>query len=641
MPSSSDSFNIKEILLALGRTQKRAILAISDAVVSVLALWLAFVLRIGLPDYSHLESVFALFVIVPIASVFFLWFFGLYNHLLRELELRTLNSLAMGMVATALVIAAYGYFYSLALLPRSIPVLFAILAFLIIGTSRIFGRWYYRNAVGLTVDSQPIIIYGAGETGINTAGILENSREFSLIGFIDDDPHLQGSRIKGRKIFNLSELDRLCARSPDLRVLICIANITAESRRSIIEKLQTYPVQVLTIPRLDDVVAGRARLDDMKEIRLRDLLGREQVPPIDKFFDEAIEGKTILVSGGGGSIGSEICMQLANNRPGKVIAIENNEFALYQLEQQITKEHRDLVAGGKFKFMLCNVLDSDAVGGIMKEHKPQVVYHAAAYKHVPLVERQPIRAMENNIIGTHTMASAAAAIGASHFILVSTDKAVRPTNVMGATKRVAELVVQGLARGKSTTVFSSVRFGNVLGSSGSVIPLFRKQIADGGPVTVTHPEVTRYFMTIPEAAQLVIQAGFLASGGDVFVLDMGEPIQIEQLARLMIQLSGKSTKDAENPNGDIEISFTGLRPGEKLYEELLLTENAEGTIHPKIMAANEASLPAAEIQKHVTAFRKIVAQNDNEKGLKLLEKLVEGFDATPWLNNNAKQSGTK
>lgn len=627
MSSDTASFSLRELLLSLGRFQKRAILAVCDAAISVAALWLAFLLRIGPPDLDHLLTLIGLFIAVPIATVFFLWIFGLYNHLLRELEIRTLYSLAIGLIATAAIITAYSYFYGSELLPRSIPVLFAILAFLLIGASRVFGRWYYRHAVGLTADSQPIIIYGAGETGVNTAKILENSREFSLLGFIDDDKHLQGSRIRGRKIYDVSDLDDLCSRYPELRILICIAHITADGRRKIIEKLQTYPVQVLTIPTLGDVVAGRADLNDLKEVRLQDLLGRAQVPTIKKLFEEAVNGKTILVSGGGGSIGSEICMQLAAHSPERIIILENNEFSLYNLEQRVLRHFRHQIADGTFQYVLCDVLDFDVVNRIMQEHQPQVVYHAAAYKHVPLVERQPLRAIENNIIGTHNVAQAASKSGASYFVLVSTDKAVRPTNVMGVTKRVAELVVQGMARGKSKTIFSSVRFGNVLGSPGSVIPLFREQIASAGPVTVTHPEVTRCFMTVSEAAQLVIQAGFLAKGGDIFVLDMGEPIQIEKLARLMIQLSGKTTRDTENPNGDIEIVFTGLRPGEKLYEDSLLSDNATGTIHPKIMIASEASFTQKEMQKHIASIRKVVAQGDEKKGLELLEQLVEGFTA--------------
>jgi len=356
----------KSFLLALKRREKRVILALNDAVISMVALWLAFILRIGPPEIGHLWDLVFLFALVPICSVLFFWFFGFYNYLLRELELRNLTTIGLGVVATGLVIAGYGYFHSAVLIPRSIPVLFAIVAFLLIGASRIFGRWYYRQAVGLHKDSQPIIIYGAGETGINTANTLEYSREFSLIGFIDDDKGLQGSRVKGRKIHAIDELEHLSSRHKNLRVLICIANITSEERRRIIEKLQAYAIQVLTIPPLSEVVAGRAKLDDLKEVKLQDLLGREQVPPIKEFFQQAIEGKVVLVSGAGGSIGSEICMQLASNNPAKVVAIDNSEFALYQLEQKILKTDPDLLASGVFLFLLCNVQNSDTVKRIMQ-----------------------------------------------------------------------------------------------------------------------------------------------------------------------------------------------------------------------------------------------------------------------------------
>lgn len=626
MTQSSTRPRLNDTLLGLSRNQKRFVLMVNDAGMAALSLWLAFVLRIGPPPREHLTELVGLFLLIPGATVVALMFFGLYNHLLRELELRTLNIIAMGVATAAIVIAVYGYFDTTTVIPRSIPALFAIVAFLTISVSRMFGRWYYRQAMGLHNESQPIIIYGAGDTGLNTANILQNSPEFSLVGFIDDDRHLQGNRIKGRRIYKVEDLEQLCARMTNLRILLCIPKISSGQRRAVIEKLQAYPVQVLTIPRLRDVVAGRAQLDDIKEVKIQDLLGRDQVPPIRELFQQAIEGKVVLVSGGGGSIGSEICKQIAENKPAKVIALDNSEFALYQLEQLILKTAPERVKDGTFVFLLCNVRNKEAVEKVMQEHKPDVVYHAAAYKHVPIVERQPLQAIENNVIGTSNVANAAAAVGASHFILVSTDKAVRPTNVMGATKRVSELVIQGLAQEDTDTIFSSVRFGNVLGSSGSVIPLFRQQIANGGPVTVTHPDVIRYFMTIPEAAQLVIQAGFLARGGDVFILDMGEPVAIQKIARLMIQLSGKSARDADNPLGDIEIQYTGLRPGEKLYEELLIEEgNAEGTVHPKIMATNETSIPPQVMRKHLATFEKQVSRGEVEKSLDLLEKLVEGF----------------
>ena len=598
---------------------------VNDGILAAISLWLAFFLRIGSPSTTHLVQLIPVFILVALGSVLFLWLLGFYNNLLRELEIRILNSLAAGVLLTAALIAAFGYFDNTVLIPRSIPAIFSIVFFLLVGSSRLFGRWYYRYAVGLNANSQPIIIYGAGETGTHTASILDNSREFSLIGFVDDDTSLHGHRIRGRRIFPIKQLESLSNRYPDLRVLICISNLSSQQRRSIIENLQAYPVQVLTVPSLSDVVAGRARSDDIKEVRLSDLLGRDQVPPIVELFENAIVGKTILVSGGGGSIGSEICVQLAGNQPEKIIAIDSNEFALYQLEQKLRKNLGTSYDSTAFEFLLCDILDEKGLARILELYRPDVVYHAAAYKHVPIVERQPLKGIANNILGTHILVKLCSDAGVKQFTLVSTDKAVRPTNVMGATKRVAELVVQAMQLAQDQTKFTIVRFGNVLGSSGSVIPLFKEQIAAGGPVTVTHPEVTRFFMTIPEAAQLVIQAGFLGKGGEVFVLDMGEPVLIQKLARLMIQLSGKTAKDADNPGGDIPLEFTGLRPGEKLYEELHLTENAEGTTHPKIMLANEEHLPPKVMEGHIRNFKKIIESGDRLEGLKLLSSLVEGF----------------
>ncbi|MEM7068533.1 MAG: nucleoside-diphosphate sugar epimerase/dehydratase [Pseudomonadota bacterium] len=616
---------LKEALLGISRPQKRLILAANDATLITASIWLAYFLRVGSLSSTQLYNLVPLFVFVTACGVLTLWIMRFYRNLLRELDIRALGTLGLGTILTALSLTAFAYFESSVWVPRSIPIIFLLLMFLLIAVSRVIGRQVYRWAVGLHADKQPIVVYGAGETGANTATILDNSREFSLVGFIDDDKSLHGSRIKGRRISGVSRLKELVKRHPNLRVLICIGNLTSEQRRRIIERLQIYPVQVLKIPALADIIAGRAGNNTIEEVRLQDLLGREQVPPIDEFFKEAISDKVVIVSGGGGSIGSELCMQLALNNPNKIIAIDNNEYALYHLEQNMRKALPIGFVDNRVHFLLCNILDEDALNQILAEHKPEVAYHAAAYKHVPIVENQPLKGVENNILGTHCFATCCANAGVKNFTLISTDKAVRPTNVMGASKRAAELVVQALQQKHKDTVFSMVRFGNVLGSSGSVIPLFRKQIEQGGPVTVTHPDVTRYFMTIPEAAQLVIQAGFLAKGGDVFVLDMGEPVHIQKLARLMIQLSGKTTRDADNPGGEIEIEFTGLRPGEKLYEELHLTKVVSGTIHPKILAASEASITPAEMEKHVISFRKFVKNANTKQAIALLSELVEGY----------------
>ncbi len=616
---------LKQALLGLRRWQKNTILFAVDSTLSVIALFLAYYLRTGVLSAEQYQALLPLFFIVPIVVITIFWALGIYSNLLRAINIKILNSLSIGIGVTAASIAIFGYFNIDALVPRSIPAIFAIIAISLIGSARIAGRWAYRSSVGLNERSQPIVIYGAGETGTHVASVLDNSREFSMLGFIDDDASLWGSRIRGRKIYPHKSLSDFSKIHPELRVLICIAGLQNLDRRKIIEKLSNYPVQVMTIPPLPEVIAGRANLENIKEVSLEDLLGREAVPPIESLFNKAIENKVILVTGGGGSIGYQLCEQIAANSPKKLIIYENSEFALYRAEQNLTDLFPHLVRDNIINFVLGSVTDKNAVEMAFSEFKPEIVYHAAAYKHVPIVENNPVQGLRNNVLGTFNVAACADKHKCERFILVSTDKAVRPTNVMGATKRFAELVVQGFGSTKTNTVFSMVRFGNVLGSSGSVIPLFRKQIASGGPITLTHKNVTRYFMTIKEASQLVIQAGSVSKGGEVFLLDMGEPVRIEQLARLMIQLSGKTFRDKDNPSGEIEIQYTGLRPGEKLYEELLISENAAGTLHPKIMKAQENSLSFIDIKKHISNLEKIVERNLANEGIEMLKLLVDGY----------------
>lgn len=620
--------SIKQLLLDLKRWQKNLLLITIDVSLVLVSLWLAFFLRIGNLPPDRIVELIPLALIVAITAVSSFWFLGTYRNLLRAISIQILNTLSLGAGIAAVTIAVYGYFDTDTLIPRSIPVIFAIAAIALTGSSRILGRWVYRTMVGLHQKSQPIVIYGAGETGTHVAAVLDNSREFTMIGFIDDDKNLWGNRLRGRRIFPVTELEHLANRFTDLRVLICIAKITSSQKLAIIEKLQEYPVQVLTIPPLPEVIAGRSNLEDIKEVKLEELLGREQAPPIPSLFEEAITGKRVLVTGGGGSIGSEICRQILANRPAKLVVLDSSEFALYRLEQEMADLLLPDAPDGIIEYQLGSVTDEFTIEAVFKTHKPQLVYHAAAYKHVPIVEQNAVQGIKNNVEGTRIVTDAAIRHKSERFILVSTDKAVRPTNIMGATKRVAELVTQAADRRDSNTIFTMVRFGNVLGSSGSVIPLFKKQIAAGGPVTVTHPEITRFFMTIPEAAQLVIQAGSMAKGGEVFVLDMGEPVEIQKLARLMIQLSGKTVRDADNPNGDIELTYTGLRPGEKLFEELLISDNASGTQHPKIMMATENALTARAMDKELARIKRCIEQQDTSAANEILTDLVDGFNRT-------------
>ena len=633
---------IRNFLHGLTRKQKRLILVINDAMVFVTSLFISFVLRLGIPDVAFIQMLIPLSAIVAAGGIFALGYLGFYRTLIRAFEFRTVNILAAGIVIAGLIIAAYDYFDPSLSIPRSIPIIFVMVSFILIGTSRVVARWYYQYSIGIEGAKEKVIIYGAGENGNHLAATLSGSREFSLVGFLDDDPAIKGHFMRGRRIFSPDELELLVSRYKKLRIMLCISNLSPVQKRRIFENVRKYNIQLDVVPSLADVVSGISSYEDFQQVQIEDLLGRETVPPIDEYFVDAIAGKTILVSGAGGSIGSEICRQILSGNPARLIVIENSEPALYllnrNLDELIAHEHYTT----PIDYCLCNNTDRVSVSALMGEKKPNIVYHAAAYKHVPIVENNILAAVHNNIIGTQVMAEESIAAGVGRFVLISTDKAVRPPNVMGATKRVAELILQAHAQEqeqeqngkKPKTIFSIVRFGNVLGSSGSVIPLFISQIDAGGPVTVTHEEITRYFMTISEAAQLVIQAGFLSCGGDVYVLEMGKPVKIVELAKLMVQLSGKTIISDENPHGDIELQISGLRPGEKLFEELLIDSDAKQTAHPKILVANEVAISPKKMELHLKAFSKAIANNNRNAAITRLGKLVSGFN--PSVKNSQK-----
>ncbi|QWD69285.1 polysaccharide biosynthesis protein [Polynucleobacter sp. VK25] len=614
------------------------------------SVWLAFGLR--LDQWGHFQSSQWMVFIATIGISLPLFLsFGLYRAIFRYV-----GSTAFSSMVHVFIIYSGLFFCVFTLLgvddvPRSIGVIQPILLFIGIGASRYFVRYWLGNINNVQKAfhrAQPIaLIYGAGSAGRQLAIGLSSNKEMLVKGFIDDDPRLQGSTINGIAVHSNADLQDLAHRLDITDVLLAIPSASQMRRSEIIASLNGCGVRVRTLPGLIDLAAGRVRISDLHDLDMNDLLGRAVVPPDIGLLEKNIRNQVVLVTGAGGSIGSELCRQIIKFSPKSLILIDSSEHSLYlvyeELKRALSGFEDDLSAadgadqassphlGLPVKLVPClaSVRDADLLLKIFGAHRPATVFHAAAYKHVPLVEQNPGEGIRNNVFGTFTCAQTSLECGVSNFILVSTDKAVRPTNVMGASKRIAELVLQAMAdianKSNHSTNFSMVRFGNVLGSSGSVAPLFSAQIAAGGPITLTHSEVTRYFMTIPEAAQLVIQASAMAVGGDVFVLDMGEPVRIYDLAAKMVYLSGLLVKDEDHPHGDIEIKVTGLRPGEKLYEELLIGENPQPTDHPKIMKAHEEFLSWDDLQQELEKLNLALDAGDTNLIRGLLKKLVPGY----------------
>jgi FlaA1/EpsC-like NDP-sugar epimerase len=510
--------------------------------------------------------------------------------------------------------------------PRTIGIIQPILLLLFVGASRALARVWLGNQYLniLKKASRPkVLIYGAGSTGRQLVGAMASSHEMQVVGFLDDDDRLHGHVLNGQPIYNPADLINLASALTISNVLLAMPSLSRKRRNEILTQIRTARVAVRTLPSVTDLAQGKVSISDLRELDIDDLLGREPVMPNHILLAMNVRSKVVMVTGAGGSIGSELCRQIFAVGPSKLLLIEQSEFALYGIHQELEEKLSDRDIG--LVPLLASVQDDERMREIMSTWHPDTVYHAAAYKHVPLVEHNPAEGIKNNVLGTLRTAQAAAENGVSDFVLISTDKAVRPTNIMGASKRLAEMVLQAIAATNPGTKFSIVRFGNVLGSSGSVVPKFRQQIRDGGPITLTHPDITRYFMTIPEASQLVIQAGAMAKGGDVFVLDMGQSVKIMDLARRMIELSGLTVKDEQNPDGDIDIEITGLRPGEKLYEELLIGDNPKPTSHSRIMKAHEEFIPWAELEGKLNALQ--MALNVNDVGVirLMMQQLVAGY----------------
>ena len=615
-------------VIAWSRGRKQLAVMTVDVLLSLLATWMAFSLRLDTPNIPT-QLQLRVYLLAPLLAIPVFVRFGLYRAIFRYTGQAAL-------VATAKAVAVYGALLSALLLwaqwitvPRSLGILQPLIFLILVGASRAFARFWLAGldfAVN-RANAKRLLIFGAGTAGVQTAVAMAVSRQFKLVGFVDDDPAKVGRSINGVMVSAAAQVHQRIKEEGITDILLAMPSASRQRRLAIIQSLNSLPVHVRTLPSMADLATGRVTVQDFRELDIEDLLGREPVPPQPELLARDLAGKVVLVTGAGGSIGSELCRSIVLQRPRQLLLLDHNEFGLYLIHQELEALCREQALDVVLVPLLGSVVHADRMRSVCMDYRPSTIYHAAAYKHVPLVEDNAGEGVLNNVFGTWNVAQAALASGAQRFVLVSTDKAVRPTNVMGASKRMAELVLQALAAQPGSTCFSMVRFGNVLGSSGSVVPLFRQQLASGGPLTVTHADVTRYFMTIPEAAQLVLQAGAMGQGGDVFVLDMGEPVRIVDLARRMVQLSGLTVREAANPEGDIRIEITGLRPGEKLYEELLIGDNPEPTAHPRIMKAQEAFLPWSVLDVHLQALRAAALANDDTALRTVLAQCVPGFPA--------------
>jgi FlaA1/EpsC-like NDP-sugar epimerase len=599
-----------EQLFNSSRSAKRTISVTYDILAISLSLYLAITLRTGELTFTLNTQLLTSFAVTLLISLAVMVKLGLYRAILRYAPLESLLTIATAAAFSSVTLACSSFFFQSAI-PRSSPIIYLLASTILLGAPRIL----VRNLIQFSLNGinkrngekpkEPVIIYGAGYTGYQLALNLNNDIKYRAIAFVDDNRKLWGNKVKNINVYSPKKLKTLAEKYQAKTVLLALGSSSRSERRLIVDQIEKAQLNAQTIPPINDIISGKARIEDIKPVAIEDLLGRDPVPPKPELMNANIKGKNVMVTGAGGSIGSELCRKIVAQQPKALVLFELNEFALYQIEQDLqTLIPTNSDNNTKLAHVIGNIQDQASLETTMKEHQIQTVYHAAAYKHVPLVEDNVNAGVKNNIVGTWRCAEAAINSQVESFVLISTDKAVRPTNIMGATKRMAELVLQALSQRQSSTRFTMVRFGNVLGSSGSVIPKFKEQIAKGGPITLTHPDIIRYFMTIPEAAELVIQAGAMGKGGDVFVLDMGEPVKIMDLAVRMIHLSGMGEKTEASPDGDIAINITGLRPGEKLYEELLIGDNVEGTNHPRIMRAEEKSLSWSKTEEFLQHFEK-------------------------------------
>lgn len=618
-----------QFLWQLPRARKRLISVLIDCGLIFFAFNLALIVRLGDLSYWQEPSVWGILVAVTVASISVFARLGLYRAVLRYLTFQALFVVASGALFSALLLAALSFYMSDPL-PRTVPIIYGAFLALFCGSPRVIVRSLVAQSRSKTC--KEVLIYGAGSGGRQLAFALRASGDYRVRAFIDYDETLTNTVILGLPVISVEDAMPIINKYDVDQVLLAVPSASRARRKRILDKLAKLPVEVKTVPDMTDIVSGKSKIDELKDVPIEDLLGRDPVAPQQVLLESNIKDKVVMVTGAGGSIGSELCRQIIMQNPRMIVLFELSEFGLYQIDRELNQLKEE-------KGLLCEIVP--LMGSIQSKHRLKTamssfavdtVYHAAAYKHVPLVEYNVVEGVRNNVYGTFYTAQAAIEAGVESFVLISTDKAVRPTNVMGTTKRMAELGLQALAEQENSkangTRFCMVRFGNVLGSSGSVIPLFKQQIAEGGPLTVTHPDITRFFMTIPEAAQLVIQAGAMGKGGDVFVLDMGESVKIVNLATNLIQLSGLEVKSEANPHGDVEIKYSGLRPGEKLYEELLIGDNVGKTAHQRILTANESYLSLGEYESLIAELDLACHAMDHESIRQLLLDAPTDFTPT-------------
>lgn len=631
-------------LLELPRPIKQAILLAGDYIVSIVCLFLALSLRQGVLDVNASPLLVSLYALVPILGLYVVGFYRAVTRIFFDTDMRRVLKLFIIILIIFTVVYLFDFITSI---PRSVPLLYLFMLFIWLWGSRLFlrdlllrlqGKPVYQDLNKTTIKRDNVLIYGAGASGTTLLEALQDSPRYQVAAFIDDDSRLTGGHILNNKIYPATEIDSLVEELKIAQVFLAMPSVNRQRRREIINDLTNLSVKIKELPSLQDIAEGRVTVSTMRRVDILDVLDRQTVDPDPVLLAKNIQGKNVLVTGAGGSIGSELCRQIIKNKPKCLVLYELSEYALYAIHQdllawQAANPVSSNSSDTQIIALLGNVNNQQKLNMVFTKHAIDTVYHAAAYKHVPIVEYNPFEGVINNAKGTYHCVKAAVETNVETFVLISTDKAVRPTNIMGASKRLAELVCQGFSNQHPNTKISMVRFGNVLGSSGSVVPLFTKQIAKGGPITVTHPEVTRYFMTIPEAANLVIQAGAMAQGGEVFVLDMGKPVKIVDLARRMIHLSGYEVKDENNPSGDIEIVFSGLRPGEKLYEELIIgDDNIEATQHSLIMQAREYSFELTDIESTLSELASRAQCHDVDWLKQQFTYYVEGY--TPESNLN-------
>ncbi|MFA0205038.1 polysaccharide biosynthesis protein [Vibrio breoganii] len=607
----------------LPRSMKRLISLFIDSTFIIASYYAAHWARLGdlmwLPKYDNEQVLLGTLVI----TLFAFTKLGLYRAILRYLTFHALYVVSIGTIISAVSVGLLAYYLNSAV-PRSVPIIYGAFLALSCGGVRLIARVLVSQS--FSKGRKNVLIYGAGSAGRQLALALRSSETHKVVGFIDQDKTLENTVLMGLKVRKIKSIEKVIDRTNVTQILLAIPSASRAKRKEILDELVHLSAEVLTIPDMGDIVSGKAKIDELKDVAIEDLLGRDPVTPQQSLMEANIRNKIVMVTGAGGSIGSELSRQIINQKPKAIILFELSEFGLYQIDHELRQLCESKSLSVELIPLLGSVQNTDRLTSVMKTFRVQTVYHAAAYKHVPLVEYNVVEGVQNNVFGTYYAAKAAIVSKVESFVLISTDKAVRPTNVMGTTKRMAELSLQSLASEENhSTRFCMVRFGNVLGSSGSVIPLFKKQIALGGPITVTHPDIVRFFMTIPEAAQLVIQAGSMGQGGDVFVLDMGEPVKIVNLAKNLIHLSGLEVKSEEVPNGDIGIEFSGLRPGEKLYEELLIGDNVDKTAHERIMTAHENYMSYIEFKRMLEELDQACNNFEHEKIRKILLSAPTSF----------------